>query len=947
MANIFAIPDFWPTSEWLEELPQDDTTPFFDSKLRDISKDFNPLLSLDSVVADQHGFFKAPGFQSPGGEKTSTPEATEDKTNDTEYTAESGNNTELGSDIWEGHDQPMVKKETLKTWESFISGKPVPNHPLFLTEAGPSAYDALLSWAIDPLELGNQDVIVVEAKTYFASLLALALGRESILFLKTDDDKHFRAALPRLRIPGYSAQVLGGLEKQALTSGTRILELRAWIQKTYTEHTLRCGVALASALDEVLRAVQQNVVTHGQNPRSLLHLQYTVRNISAVIEHFYLLTSKLPRKCSDDDIVALVFDHAYAVDNSDQWLREIMQEVLRRVSRPWTEFLEEWIGTKREDGMPFTKASVGEIKGFIRVQAQIHLDDFGEEVEDVDFRLDGDKMPHFMPDDVTQSIFETGRNLRFIRSSHPNHPLSRPDVLGSLQPPKADWLYDWDSILQLEVRVTEYRDRLLHAVQESRAETRRQIELDLPPSQFFSGHQLDVFTQDEGRVEERILASIAHLSSPTSSTDTEGSLGRIIRQYLCNTDCVAAGNANSTPHWSLIPVLSFAGIVSAQAQVVNRETLRLLFGTHNLRNHLKLLRDYHLLGNGTFCSRLSQALFDPDVERADRQVGVARQGGVMGLRLGGRDTWPPASSELRLGLMGVLAESYSAENPNWDSQSKSLRNESPDLPGDLSFAVRDLSEEEVNKCMNPDSLEALDFLRLSYKAPSELGFIITPMALMQYDRIFKLLLRVLRVMYVVDQLWREVMVHREKSDQVEYRFVREARHFVSTIASYFLDVGVAGPWQAFENKLDKIQSSLDSREEGPDSLKLLESPEQLRDFHSNILHSLMVALFLRKRQEPVLKLLEEIFTIVLQYAKYTSVRATAEVNSGIGPAQLYVKFKKRVNVFITVCRGLTEKGRMGSTKEEMAGLKQDGIGDESIVAQLLLKLDIGGYYSRH
>ena len=897
------------------------------------------VFDLGPIATQQDGFFKLPPLGPIGDGEPVDPETTEDKQTTAEITVE----TDPESDIWIGLDQPAKTTPSLRTWESFIKGTPANSHPLFLSEAGPSAYDALLSWAVDPLELKNTDVPVVEESAYVASLLALALGRESVLYFKDDNTRSFRPALSRMRISGHSDDVLQGLEKQCLACGTSLFELREFVRKTYSKNASRCGVALASVLDQVLQAVEKNTVVHGLKPRSLLQLQTIIKGVSAVLTPFQRLSSKIHPNTPDEETVSLVFHQASSLEHSEEWLREMMQEVLRRVSQPWTEFLEEWIGTRREEGIPFTKSSVGESKGFVKVEAEIYMDDFGQEVEEVDFRLDRSKMPHFVPDDVARTAFETGRNLRFIRTSHPEHPLSQPDVVDTSKPPQADWLYDWDSVLQLERRVADYRERLLDSIGECRGRVHSStknvasgLEQPLRPS-------LDLFTFDEHRMEEHILASINQLNAPVLQSEAESSLDAIIRRRLGSGSQIDAISPNTQPHWSLLPVLSFAGIIATQAQVVNREALRLLFRNHDLRGHLKLQRDFQLFGNGVFSNCLSHALFDPELERADRQAGVARQGGVMGLRLGGRDTWPPASSELRLALMGVLAETYSSTRSSPSATSRFVSRDASDLPGDLSFAVRDLSEEEIDKCMNPDSLEALDFLRLSYQAPPELSFILTPMILMQYDRIFKLLLRVLRLVYIVNQLWRDVIILTNETDGFSYRFVREARHFVSSIASYFLDIGIALPWQTFEEKLDEIQASLDNRV--PEKL---ESPEQLRKFHSNVLHAIMAALFLRKRQQPVLKLLEQVFTIILEYAKATRLRNPEVDGSGEEfSTQLYTRLKKKVQVFLTVCRGLTEKSRMGNKTDENKGLGVDGIGDESMISQLLLKLDMNEYYAKH
>ncbi|CAM1511383.1 Fc.00g088960.m01.CDS01 [Cosmosporella sp. VM-42] len=945
-ADVFAIPDFWQTSKWLEGLGQETSSPFFIDDLKGHLS--NSLVQIASAAPDRDGFFKLSSIEPAKDEDSETNEASDDN----RTTAESTAGTELTNDVWMELGKAPDKVPLHKTWDAFLSGSTASSQPPLMTEAGPAVYDALLCWSIDPLELKNVDVPMVQARPYFASLLALAVAHESVFFFRKDKGRSFVPALPKMRISGYSRDILQGLEKQCLSCGTMLLELRSFVQRTYLKKPTRCQVALASAIEQVLKVVQQHVTVYGRNPRSLLEVQSTTKGLLAILEPFQRLTSKLRRGCSDEDVLTTVFHEAYSVDYGEEQLREIMREVLRRVSRPWVEFLEEWIGTRREDGVPFTKSSIGESKGFVKVENETYMDDFGQDVDDIDFRLNEDKMPDFMPHDIAQSIFETGKNLRFIRTCHPEHPLAKINTISSAQPPKAEWLYDWDAILDLEERVNDYRNNLLDAIEKSHSDSGDGTR-DINSFHLQQSNELQFFGVEKHQVEQQILASIDHFNQPLSDAVAEDSLGRAVRQRLSASSRLCSGNIDFAPHWSLLPVLSFGSIASAQSQVVSRESLKLLFSSHDLRSHLKMHRDFHLFGDGMFCSRLSHALFDPDLETAERKAGVARQGGVMGLRLGGRDNWPPASSELQLALMGVLSESFKSKNTFTGRSLESFSRDSSELPGDLSFAVRDLSPEEINECMNPDSLEALDFLRLAYKAPDALSSIITPAILMQYDRIFKLLLRLLRMVYVVNQLSRDVNARTtrwEDPTNSSYRFAREAHHFVSGIASYFLDSGIALPWQAFEGKLDKIQADLGNPTSRSQPEKA-ESPDRLREFHSQVLDRIMLALFLKKRQLPVLKLLEEIFNAVLHYAKYSRNQALGRDQEDEGlhnPEDLYRKFKKKVQIFITVCRGMTEKARLGVNKaDDDLGLRRDGIGEEHMVAQLLMKLDMNDYYSKH
>lgn len=955
-ADVFAVPDFRQASKRLERLEQQ--TPLFSAgkpagsrraanadagRVAFLDAPTPGLISLASVDPASEGFFKLPPLAADGPREPRPEPGPEPA----DASSDGAGRDELEDDDAWMEDVGPDTQFGVRSWETFDAGSAASRQPMLLSEAGAGAYDALLSGAADPLRLDNSDIPAVQTGAYFSSLLALALGRDSIFFIKDEGSSTFKPALPKLRLSGYSRQVLQGVEGQAHWCGSTFLQLKAFVVSAYDTLSSRCGVALASSVTQVLQAVEQRVAVDGGRPGSVLQLQATIKEVLTILKYLRRLTSKLGPNCADQEILSLVYHTASSVDDGENYIRYIFREILGRVSSPWVETMEEWVGTRREAGMPLTKANLGEARGFVRVEAEAYVDDFGREQIDVDFRLDCSKVPDFMPRDIVETIFETGRNLRFIRSFHPGHMLAQESLVQLTQPPKAEWHYDWGSILDLEVRVRHYRESLQEALERSRRDGPA-----LPPSEErqtaprASAFAFDCFGLDEVAMEERITASISQLNQPLNGAGHEDSLGRIVHDGLSGLYQPVPAHSDATPHWSLLPVLSFGGIASAQAHIINREALRLLFDEHDVRGHLSLQREFHLLGNGLFCSRLSHALFDPDLESAERQVGVARRGGLMGLRLGGRETWPPASSELRLALMGVLAESYGSRGGA--ARGAVSYGEVSGLPGGLSFAVRDLSEEEIDKCINADSLEALDFLRLAYKAPPQLACIITPANLAHYDRIFKLLLRILRMLHVVCQLHRDVHARDSawaRPGDVALRFTREAQRLVTSVASYLLDTGVAVPWRDFEQRLDQVRADLDSGPAKAGGAKL-ESPTQLRELHAQVLDRIMSALLLRKRQQPVLGLLEGVFATVLAYAKWSRLQALGRGGEAGGDdeaARLYAQFRKQTQVFMTVCRGLSEKGG-GAAGGRAAGAA--GLGEESLVSQLLLKLDMGEHYIR-
>jgi hypothetical protein len=233
--------------------------------------------------------------------------------------------------------------------------------------------------------------------------------------------------------------------------------------------------------------------------------------------------------------------------------------------------------------------------------------------------------------------------------------------------------------------------------------------------------------------------------------------------------------------------------------------------------------------------------------------------------------------------------------------------------------------------------------------------ILTPVILYKYDQLFKLLLRVLRMLYVVSALFRDATdrtSYWQGIDFVAQRFRIEAHHFISCISCYFFDTGIESTWRVFERKLDEVERRI----EADDNLALdqNEGLDKLRDYHERVLDRIMFALLLRKRQQPVMQLLEEIFSLILQFSKHSRQRALGikrKTGADDEVRQMYVRFRKKVGVFISVCKGLSEKTGYGE-KKSMDDLDQGGLfggGDlveVNTIAQLLARLDMSDYYGR-
>ncbi len=646
---------------------------------------------------------------------------------------------------------------------------------------------------------------------------------------------------------------------------------------------------------------------------------------------------------SDEDLLSKLYSFVQELEHSTTWIRRMAFRILAHASRAWLESVRIWIGLKAE--LDFV--SQNSRGNFIKLSEGVRNDEDGKEAPEVDLDSVSGSMPSFITNEDAQTILETGVGLRLLQNHIPEHPLGRPEALSSVELPTLEWRFSWQDIERIQAQAKDYESTLLDVIREFNI-SKRSVQAPRVDNDTLERESIGPFGVSLETIQEDFDISVLNLEKPPPAFGPDGdrlseTVGHCITLGVKDVEDEAALFA---PPLTLVPLLSFSPVLTAQARLINQACLRLLFKEHKLRLHFSLQHRYHFFGDGIFASRLSHALFDPELQTAERRNGQSRSGvsGVSGLKLGSRDNWPPASSELRLVLMGILSESY-----YHNLQAEGSSSHRAELPGGLSFAIREMPEDELQRCLDPDSIEALDFLRLQYRPPPPLDVVITVSSLTKYDSIFKLLLRAVRMMFVVDQL------HHGKTGRpsrryatVTQRFTIEAHHFVSATCGYFFD-GVTDNWAIFERKLRKIERDLDGHDIGDaDSIHLL------RKYHEKILDRIMFALILRKRQEQVMKLLEEIFGLILRFASSLRSDATDEAEGEEKEkkvAEIYETFRKKVRVFISVCRGLSERRGQGGSKRHDSDddlfVKEDADEDGgNTIGRLLLTLEMNGYYSK-
>lgn len=830
-------------------------------------------------------------------------------------------------DVWEVALElgPANKDVLFYTWENFEKGEHTACRTPYVTEHGPSSYDAALDQGKDTAPAGR----VVKGDILLQSLWNLGLGRASILFQFNLKLKSFEPTIDDGRASGTSLLAAQSLISRFVHIGNTFLYLRAFVERTFASaNSIPARVALATSVSSILETLEDHLGSQSGGIASLLELQRLFARPREILIHVARMTDAVKHAKTNEQLASILHHRILEVEESNVYLGQISGRILNSVAAPSLHLMCEWIGIRQQQG----PLPIQERGSFVAVE-----DDTPEQGP-LEYVYRSEMMPRFITPEDGNLIFETGNSLRFLKTQHLDHPLSNLDKF-DVQAPDMEWKFAWQDINTVVEKAKAYEDALRSTILElttSNKPARQKV------SHVSNALVDDSAAQHRSDLDSFIEASIKEMDQPPglASEIRPDSLNVLLKDIL---DYKTSSSSNTfAPPMSITSALSFRPLITAQAKLVNAATLRLFFRAHHLRHHLDLQRQYHLLGDGVFSSLLASALFDPDRESAERHKGKMRSGVHMGLQLGSRTAWPPASSELRLALRGVLSESYysstlyhsSLASNSTPSTSTTITGRDTDsLPGQLNFAIRNLTEDEQTLVMDPDALPALDFLRLQYVPPPPLHLVITTSSLDKYDTIFKSLLRLSRTLFVISHL------PRHHPDPTARKFRTEAHHFVTTYTNYIFQSGIAEHWNEFQDFLSTLESRLaDEDNAGELGTRVSEGVSTLRDAHDKCLESIMFSLLLRRRQRKVVALVDEIFEFVLAFAK---LQRAGAASTGTGDEQrgtveeLYAKLRGKIRVFLSVCRGLTGK----------KGYGQKGTTEENRIERLVVAMEMNGYFA--
>ena len=845
----------------------------------------------------------------------------------------------------------------IKSWEVFYGqlSEDGPNN-LFLSEGGPKTYDAVLIKSAEKADresVASNSGHIIQSQALLSSLISLALGRESTVYCYNSEERSFRPRKNNVRMSGYSSQTFDRLSQSLRDQGKRFRDLQNFISETLQSSSVyRAYFALAGAFVPIMSSLESQIVCPSTPVHSLLQLQDLVERPGQLTRCLSEVVSKIQENQTDEQLLSKLFEFMLTLEHSPAWMLRILQGLLVSASRPWLDAVEQWLGIQHQ-GYLSPKARFPAFTLALETDASGELG-FGNDT-DV-FGFDPALLPSFVSIEDAKAIFETGKSLRLLEVHMPKHPLTRQPRLAEDESIKLDWQFTWKDIEMVRVKANTYESRMRKALKDFASESLVTDQIPLQEERLELLNDIDP-DQTKQSAQSLIDLSTAQFEKPLPDINAT--------QQTCRGINSKGETIAFAPPMSLVFPLSFKPITSVCDRLINSATFRLFFRTHRLRTHFSLLHRFILMSDGVFASRLSQALFSPHISTTEWRPGYSLSG-PRGLKLGHRDAWPPASSELRLALTGIIADSYF--NSTLPPLGRSTY--SSDLPGDISFAIRSMSSDELKACSDPNALYALDFLRIQYTPTAPLDSVITQKSLEKYDSIFKLLLRCSRMLFVVGQLNLSPRSSSVLAGAVQNRkyqqhmpFRNESRHFVSTICNHFFN-NVSSHWQHLDQKLETLETiaNSDSEQDFPNGsqdtiaeMESIGSIPALRSFHEQLLDNMMLALLLRKRQEQVMRLLEEIWGLVLRFAWlvkgcdeesadiYSCSGGGAEdlhkdvkVKTDLEIDQLHAQFRRKARVFVDVCRGLSERAQKDHA---LAGI---GLGMEHLV----LGFDMNGFYTR-
>lgn len=824
-----------------------------------------------------------------------------------------------GSDIWSlDLEKEEARKPRLRTWEAVLNPeREQVEVPSYISEAGPSVWDAIL------VEKAAKPETILQPAIVMKSLALLAQGRSSRLF-RYDSAGTFEVMKDGIRPFGISAECFESVTDDLKTMGSTFVSLRGFVDEVYTSRTqITARITFAQCVRTLLENLEQQLETSLLDVRSLLQFQATFDRVQNILDGLVDLQKSVMTSQDDQTIIMGLRQAFTSQRESAHQAEHTLGLVVSMVTRPLV------AGLCVELGL----ATADDLSSGTTTTAHPLLSDFNQHHDDshVEHRPDQGRTASGLLDaNETSMIREILNGMGILKSHSCTHPLAAPSLYG-IDVTLEDGLVTPTDPSALLTKARKYQEDISTALRSMKdlSTARRSGKSDTliednaqeQLSWFHDERQQRFFTT----VGEAFTQPLDYKHDRTSEALRSALAADLERSEGAGLTWQREGNS-STSESLLQPILP---LLQVQSRLVNGSVLRLLFRDQKLRQNLELQYQCHLLGNGSFVNRLSSALFSSASNSAEQRRDQVPARSNLGLRLDTRDgqRWPPASSELRLTLTGILAETITTDHTSKLS--------SRDLPGGLSFAIRELSEEDIDKIISPQSIHALDFLKIQYTPPSPLDAIIIPISLEKYDDLFRFLLRLLRLTHLVSDL--KVSLY-QTSTARQSLFATTAHHIISTLSSHVFTLGITEPWTKFTDTLAVIEQNL-LLEDSDCSYgsRVTTGLSALASLHEETLDRIRSRLFLRQKQAKIRLCIENIMTVILDAAALVRSEHLSEAEEA-KLDELYEGLREGTKELIKCLNELSTKS--GKGRDRLAAE------DAKVAGMLAQMLDFNSFFVR-
>lgn len=767
----------------------------------------------------------------------------------------------------------LSRKVGLASWDQLEASGHIEPATTYLSEAGRVIFDGALQLS----GINQRYTRLAVHEQYLNAMIELGMGRASLYFAWNQPEERFTPALDSVTVSGYTFVAVQAVVDILATHGRSMRSMSAsFTAAAQSRSTLD---AARSALISVLRschaAIQYYLGEWRDRMRTILEVEQIFRKTGYLVDTIQSLRGILDDDYDDQELLSKLLSACPKLASANPQLEPVLQQILSAVAVP-----------------VLRRISIG-----IGMATSIGSDEY------MSMPYGQNDEAAVLPSEVVQLISEAHDCFSLLHQLTP----TRIEALRSstMQGQELTLVFSWAEIIQAQELAIVYEEEGSSAITAFKTTTQPSL-TNWPYSESCvqSSNCWELFGiaegPDLGRKDDQIQAVALRCLSDTTA--------QLAPLQVSFDEALA---------------MSISPMLSVQHRLLSYAAFEMLLIEHQALEHFKLLYSFGLLGNGIFAARLGIALFDSEQASGE---GRRYNGGITGLRLQARDVWPPAGSELRLVLMGILAESMT-------SQAQFAAADS------ISFAIRDMSEEDLDKCMNVNSIHALDFLKLQYRPPSlVLEAVVSVDSLDKYDRIFRHLLRVLRLKCVGDQLLRATSRRSaSKQPDLRQRFAIESRLWISIMADYSQNVAVGYTWLAFAKTMQDVECKL-RQKDYVGTLRLGRSLRHLAQLHDSTLDAMLRALLLKQKQSKALQLVEETFNVILKYAAL--LRSSAEVETQVhidNELNLYTQFKGLVKELVQMLHSMIGgDSKVGSGNE--AGL--------DLLEHLLLRLEMNGYWTK-